>query len=186
MEKGLWYFLYRVCVCVEGHIDMYLHLTEMTQVFETPLDDRQGSTYVIWSITVKSSVMNAMASQIAGVPVIYSTVCSRGDQRKHESSASLAFVRGIHRWPVNSPHKGSVTRKKFHLMTSLCRYHGRWWFGILMEVSHDKTRQFLSCYRLTLVTKPMGWRPPARVKMTHCYCYRCSLLFRTMYRMLQI
>ena len=35
------------------------------------------------------------------------------DQRKHQSSASLAFVRGIHRWPVNSPHKGPVTRKMF-------------------------------------------------------------------------
>ena len=35
------------------------------------------------------------------------------DQRKHQSSASLAFVRGIHRWLVNSPHKGSVTRKMF-------------------------------------------------------------------------
>ena len=35
------------------------------------------------------------------------------DQRKHKSSASLAFVRGIHRWPVNSPHKGPVTRKMF-------------------------------------------------------------------------
>ena len=32
---------------------------------------------------------------------------------KHQSSASLAFVRGIHRWPVNSPHKGPVTRKMF-------------------------------------------------------------------------
>ena len=36
------------------------------------------------------------------------TVCSGADQRKHQSSASLAFVRGIHRWPVNSPHKGPV------------------------------------------------------------------------------
>ena len=35
------------------------------------------------------------------------------DQRKHQSSASLAFVRGIHRWPVNSPHKWPVTRKMF-------------------------------------------------------------------------
>ena len=42
-----------------------------------------------------------------------STVCSGADQRKHQSSASLAFVRGIHRWPVNSPHKGPVTRKMF-------------------------------------------------------------------------
>ena len=38
---------------------------------------------------------------------------SAADQRKHQSSASLAFVRGIHRWPVNSPHKWPVTRKMF-------------------------------------------------------------------------
>ena len=36
--------------------------------------------------------------QFTGVPMVYSTVCSGGDQRKHKSSASLAFARGIHRW----------------------------------------------------------------------------------------
>ena len=59
-----------------------------------------------------------MASQITGLAIVYSTIYSGADQRKHQSSASLAFVRGIHRWPVNSPHKGPVTRKWFHLMTS--------------------------------------------------------------------
>ena len=57
--------------------------------------------------------MSTMASQIAGVWIVYSTVCSCGDQRKHQRSASLAFVRGIDRWPVNSPHKGPVTQKMF-------------------------------------------------------------------------
>ena len=38
---------------------------------------------------------------------------SVADQRKHQRSASLAFVRGFHRWPVNSPHKGPVTREMF-------------------------------------------------------------------------
>ena len=37
----------------------------------------------------------------------------RRRSKKRQSSASLAFVRGIHRWPVNSPHKGPVTRKMF-------------------------------------------------------------------------
>ena len=37
----------------------------------------------------------------------------RRSKKKNQSSASLAFVRGIHRWPVNSPHKGPVTRKMF-------------------------------------------------------------------------
>ena len=56
-------------------------------------------------------IMSAIASQITAIPIVYSTVCSGNDQRKHQSSSSLAFVRGIRRWPVKSPHKGPVTRK---------------------------------------------------------------------------
>ena len=55
--------------------------------------------------------MGAMASQITSLTIVYSTVYSDADQRKHQSSASLAFVRGIHRGPVNSSHKWPVTRK---------------------------------------------------------------------------
>ena len=58
-------------------------------------------------------IMGAIASQITSVTVVYSTVYSDADQRKHQSSASLAFVRGIHRGSVNSPHKWPVTRKMF-------------------------------------------------------------------------
>ena len=50
-------------------------------------------------------IMSAMASQITGVSTVCSAVCSYTDQRKYLSSAPLAFVRGIHRWPVNFPHK---------------------------------------------------------------------------------
>ena len=53
----------------------------------------------------------AMASQITSLTIVYSTVDSDADERKHQSSASLAFVRGIHRWPMNSPHKWPVSRK---------------------------------------------------------------------------
>ena len=52
-----------------------------------------------------------MASQITILIIVYSTVYSDADQRKHQSSASVDFVWGIHRGPVNFPHKGSVTRK---------------------------------------------------------------------------
>ena len=61
--------------------------------------------------------MGAIASQITSLAIVYSLVYSDAEHRKHQSSASLAFVRGIHRGPVNSPHKWSVTRKMFHLMT---------------------------------------------------------------------
>ena len=57
--------------------------------------------------------MSAMASQITGVPIVCWTVYSSTDQRKHQISASLTFVKGIHRWPMGSPHKGPVTRKMF-------------------------------------------------------------------------
>ena len=63
-------------------------------------------------------IMSAIASQITSLKIVYSIVYSDADQRKYQSSALLAFVRGIHRWPVNFPHKWPVTRKCFHLMTS--------------------------------------------------------------------
>ena len=56
-------------------------------------------------------IMTAMTSQITSLTIVCTTVYLGADQRKHQSSASLAFVRGIHRGPVNSPHKGPVTRK---------------------------------------------------------------------------
>ena len=58
-------------------------------------------------------IMGAMAPQITSRTIVYSTVYSGADKRNHQSSASLAFVRGIHRLPVNSPHKWPVTRKMF-------------------------------------------------------------------------
>ena len=58
-------------------------------------------------------IMGSMAPQITSLTIVYSAVDSGADQRKHQSSASLAFARGIHWSPVNSPHKWPVTRKKF-------------------------------------------------------------------------
>ena len=55
--------------------------------------------------------MTAMASQITSLTIAYLIVYSGSDQRKHQSPAWLAFVRGIHRRPVNSPHKLPVMRK---------------------------------------------------------------------------
>ena len=72
-------------------------------------------------------IMSAMASEIASLTIVYSTVYSGSDQRKHQSFASLAFVRKIHRWPVNSPHKGPVTQKMFP-----CD-------DVIMQNNHSKT-----------------------------------------------
>ena len=68
-----------------------------------------------------------------------------GADKKHERSASLALVPGIHRWPVNSPHKRPVTRKIFPFddaimhwisltiidcVTKIVYHHvNLWWWG---------------------------------------------------------
>ena len=57
--------------------------------------------------------MKMMTSENTSLTIAYSTVYSGADQRTHQSSASLAFVRGINWWRVNSPHKGPVTQKMF-------------------------------------------------------------------------
>ena len=67
----------------------------------------------VYALYYSDIIMGAMASQITSLTIVYLTIHSDADQRKHQSSASLAFVWGFHRWPVNSPHKGPVTRKMF-------------------------------------------------------------------------
>ena len=57
--------------------------------------------------------MSAVASQITSVSIVYSTVCSGEDQRKHQISMSLAFVWGIHWLLVDSLHKSPVVPKMF-------------------------------------------------------------------------
>ena len=69
-------------------------------------------------------IVNAMASQITSLTIDFSTVYSGAYQRKLQCSASLAFVREIHRWPVNSPHKGPVTRKGFPFDDVIMHQHG--------------------------------------------------------------
>ena len=84
-------------------------------------------------------IMSVGASQITSPTIVYSTVYSGADQRKHQSPASLALVWGFHRWPVNSPHTGPVTWKGFHLMTSsweICA------FGLLHDSCLGSSRPF--------------------------------------------
>ena len=91
----------------DGEVDNCTHLSfEIICLFLSPLLSSLCHHYT----DVK---MGAVASQITSLKIVYSIVYSGTDQRKHQRSASLAFVRGIHRRPVNSPHKWSVTQKMF-------------------------------------------------------------------------
>ena len=76
-----------------------------------------------YSLHYSDVIIRVMSSQITSLTIIYSTVYPGADQRKYQSSSSLAFVRGIHRGPGNSPHKRPVTRIMFpfdDISMSLC------------------------------------------------------------------
>ena len=72
-----------------------------------------GKSNMLPLIHCNDIIAGAMASQITSLTILYSAVCSGADQRKHQIPMSLAFGQGIHRWPVNSPHKWPVTQKMF-------------------------------------------------------------------------
>ena len=78
----------------------------------------KGRFYESWSHHVSvchynDVIMGTIASQITSLTIVYSTIYSDADQKKHQSSTSLAFMWGIHRGPVNSPHKWPVMQKRF-------------------------------------------------------------------------
>ena len=110
--------------------------------------------------------MGVMASQITSLVIVYSTVYSDADQRKRQSSASLAFVRGIHQWPVNSQHKCPVTQKCFLLMTS------SW------EISPAKRPTCCRCLNVLRKNWP-SWYPPLSNKSLGCHWRVECFIFTT-------
>ena len=100
-------------------------------------------------------IMSNMASQITSLPIVYLTVYSGADQRTHQSSASLAFVWGIHRWPVNSQHKGRVTRKMLPfddvIMLWCKQCHWNKWY---CQTMFDEITSITSCFKFICKNKP--------------------------------
>ena len=94
--------------------------------------------------------MGEIASQITSLSIVYSIVYSDADQRKHQSSAALAFVRGIHRGPVNSPHKWPVTRKMFPFDDVIM-------FWLIFSGETAWKVNFVDPARLTLIFTTLGW-----------------------------
>ena len=112
------------------HTGVYFHNCVKPLQIDRLVQKRRNSHY-------NDAIMGTMASQITSLTSVYSTVYSGANQRKHQSSVSLAFVLGIHRGPVNSPHKWPVTRKMFPfddvIMSGLamelrlsCTYPSKW------------------------------------------------------------
>ena len=114
-------------------------------------------------------IISTMASEITGVPIVYSTVGSGKNERKHQISVSLAFVWEIHRWPVNSLHKGPVTRKMFPFDDVITCFVikrtqmnfnilTRWpslWQQVMLNHFHDQSSLHMPCLGKT--SKRITW-----------------------------
>ena len=97
---------------------------------------RDGVWFSLLGQFHNSDVMiSTIASQITAVSIICSFVCSGAGQRKPQSSTSLAFVRGNHQWPVDSPHKGPVTRKMFPFHDGIMFAHWPWFVVCCLVVT---------------------------------------------------
>ena len=109
--------LYKACAYLSTLGLKLIHVSKRTPAHDLasncakPSADRVLTTKL--TIHYNDVIIGTIASQITSLTTVYSTVYSDAEQRKHESFASLAFVRGIHRGPVNSPHKWPITRKMF-------------------------------------------------------------------------
>ena len=142
-------------------------------------------------------IMGAIASQITSLTIVYPTVYSGADQSKHQSSASLAFVWGIRRGPVNSPHKWPVTLKMFPFddvimvrsKSVVSRYgcpHSPAWrsmffpgTGHQMAMNRRCLNQFATIGLLTCHVYP-ALSPnlaKSRSREIGCYSYRITLKF---------
>ena len=117
LSKALYFFyktsyIYLLITFCGGSHKLFPSLSETWSVIHS---------WIIWVTHIWANwlghygdvIVDAIESQITSLTIIYSLVYSDVHQTKHQSSASLAFVRGIHRRPVNSPHKWPVTLKKF-------------------------------------------------------------------------
>ena len=113
-----------------------------------------------WLVHYNDVIMGAIASEITSLTIVYSIVYWAADQRKHQSSASLAFVQGIHRGPVNSPHKWPVMRKVFP-------------FDDVIMVT-DPTNDFLS-------TIPISWNINL-IRIIHIDRYKILHMSRQQHR----
>ena len=129
--KPSWWIIF-VTIFSSSLVDicLYLEIVPVSNILQTQLLHKKSISSCLWAkapvymaiiyfIRVVSEhgfylahghysdvIMSAMASQITGVSIVCSTICSSADQRKYKSSASLAVVRGIHQWPVDSLTKG--------------------------------------------------------------------------------
>ena len=119
-------------------------------------------TSTIFSQHYNDVIMGTIASQITSLTIVYSIVYSDADHKKHQSSASLAFARRIHRGPVNSPHKWPVMRKMFPFDDVIMKYalvnqQTCLWLLRILNTSHYLNLSIYSPTYISCMNVPHKW-----------------------------
>ena len=114
-------------------------------------------------------IMTTMASQITSLTVVYSIVYSDADQNKHQSSASLVFVWGIHRDRWIPRTKGQLRGKCFHLMTSSC-----WYSVCITWISREAPNLQTGTYKYTDKVGPTDKDEPWLMSQEYKKVFWCS------------
>ena len=135
----------------------WLHVYHDTDQHIFPLGN--DAVYGIVNIHYGDVIMGTIASQITSLTIVYPTVYSDADQRKHQSFATLAFVWGIHRGPVNSPHKWPVTRKMLPFDDVIIHC----WWGQANPSIHN-----IGSKGIDSVCPECSWFSSKRVKVNFC------------------
>ena len=130
--------------------------------------------------------MSAIASQITSLTIVYSTVYSGADQKKHQSSASLAFVWGIHRDRWIPCTKGQSRGKCFHLMTSSCGLCVIIDFFIAISFPWWLLSSTETCVCLRLVVRCTATTLQELLNMRHMQLWNTQIWFNNSYCLLTI
>ena len=121
-STSIWIWIDMIYDCDQGYLHINMDMNWYDIWLWPRLPPHQYGYELIWYMIVtkvtstshyNNVIMGAIASQITSLTIVYTSVYSDADQREHQSSASLAFVRGIRRGQANSPHKWPVMRKMF-------------------------------------------------------------------------
>ena len=119
--------------------------------------------------------MGAMATHITTLTIVYSTIFSGADQRTHQTSASLAFVREIHRWPMHSLYKWPVKRKMFPFDDVIMNYEEiDKKKGVSIFRRHVKRDMTLNSILLQYIPMIFSWCNP---KKNSFVCIQLQLMF---------
>ena len=132
-------------------------------------------TCLSYTVHYNDVIMSAMASQITSLTIVYSTVYAGADQRKHQSSASLAFVRGIHRWPVNSSQMASNAEN----VSIWWRHHATPWRLTPINLPIDSrfnTRKVSKCYVVCAVKNHPRIKRRLAMKNMYSIKYLCVFI----------